>query len=251
MRILLTISAALPFSPEGHPVFNWRASLPCAHFLGILFRRLAADQGHQEQQEDGAGNRAHHQGQLMQEEARRRRRRRRRNIHLDPQEEMTRNRQGKNHLQVEKQMRGNRKNVWKEQSEESEVQGITSQENKCSEQELKMSAEGQIHSNFAGEIVESRNIEENRVQNQHELQVSISRETNQRCRRIDRNSKNVLKLHRENENHGMSINTKQLSLTNEIEESFEVKARKELDQNQGDVINKIWHIPMEDKQYIN
>ena len=41
IRLLFSLSAALPFSESsGHPVFSWRASLPCGHLLGLLFRAL-------------------------------------------------------------------------------------------------------------------------------------------------------------------------------------------------------------------
>lgn len=45
IRLLFSLSAALPFSEEGHPVFNWRASVSCGHFLGVLFRYLSEGQG--------------------------------------------------------------------------------------------------------------------------------------------------------------------------------------------------------------
>ena len=41
IRLLFSLSAALPFSENlGHPVFSWRASVPCGHLLGLLFRAL-------------------------------------------------------------------------------------------------------------------------------------------------------------------------------------------------------------------
>ena len=45
IRLLFSLSAALPFSEEGHPVFNWRASVSCGHFLGVLFRYISEGQG--------------------------------------------------------------------------------------------------------------------------------------------------------------------------------------------------------------
>ena len=53
LRLLLSVSA-LPFSPSGHPVFSWRASLPCGHLLGLLFRALGAQEV-PEEQEAGEG----------------------------------------------------------------------------------------------------------------------------------------------------------------------------------------------------
>ena len=44
IRLLFSLSAALPFSEDGHPVYNWRASVSCGHFLGVLFRYLAEGQ---------------------------------------------------------------------------------------------------------------------------------------------------------------------------------------------------------------
>ena len=41
IRLFFSLSAALPFSENlGHPVFSWRASVPCGHLLGLLFRAL-------------------------------------------------------------------------------------------------------------------------------------------------------------------------------------------------------------------
>ena len=58
IRLLFSLSAALPFSESsGHPVFSWRASLPCGHLLGLLFRALGGrvDEVEVEEAEDGEG----------------------------------------------------------------------------------------------------------------------------------------------------------------------------------------------------
>ena len=58
IRLLFSLSAALPFSESsGHPVFSWRASLPCGHLLGLLFRALGGRveevEGEEEEVEHG------------------------------------------------------------------------------------------------------------------------------------------------------------------------------------------------------
>ena len=61
IRLLFSLSAALPFSESsGHPVFSWRASLPCGHLLGLLFRALGGrveevEDVEEEEEEDGEG----------------------------------------------------------------------------------------------------------------------------------------------------------------------------------------------------
>jgi len=60
IRLLFSLSAALPFSESsGHPVFSWRASLPCGHLLGLLFRALGGRveevEDVEEEEEDGEG----------------------------------------------------------------------------------------------------------------------------------------------------------------------------------------------------
>ena len=63
IRLLFSLSAALPFSENlGHPVFSWRASVPCGHLLGLLFRALGGrveevaeeDQGEPEEEGEAA-----------------------------------------------------------------------------------------------------------------------------------------------------------------------------------------------------
>ena len=57
IRLLFSLSAALPFSESsGHPVFSWRASLPCGHLLGLIFRALGGRvEEVEEEVEDGEG----------------------------------------------------------------------------------------------------------------------------------------------------------------------------------------------------
>ena len=59
IRLLFSLSAALPFSESsGHPVFSWRASLPCGHLLGLIFRALGGrveEVEVEEEVEDGEG----------------------------------------------------------------------------------------------------------------------------------------------------------------------------------------------------
>ena len=59
IRLLFSLSAALPFSENlGHPVFSWRASVPCGHLLGLLFRALGGrveEAGEQGEPEGGEG----------------------------------------------------------------------------------------------------------------------------------------------------------------------------------------------------
>ena len=53
IRLLFSLSAALPFSESsGHPVFSWRASLPCGHLLGLLFRALGGRMEEVEEEEE-------------------------------------------------------------------------------------------------------------------------------------------------------------------------------------------------------
>ena len=53
IRLLFSLSAALPFSESsGHPVFSWRASLPCGHLLGLLFRALGGRVEEVEEEEE-------------------------------------------------------------------------------------------------------------------------------------------------------------------------------------------------------
>ena len=59
IRLLFSLSAALPFSESSaHPVFSWRASLPCGHLLGLIFRALGGrveEVEVEEEVEDGEG----------------------------------------------------------------------------------------------------------------------------------------------------------------------------------------------------
>lgn len=68
IRLLFSLSAALPFSESsGHSVFSWRASLPCGHLLGLLFRALGGrveEVDDVEEEDDGEGAREEVAGEV-------------------------------------------------------------------------------------------------------------------------------------------------------------------------------------------